>query len=488
MSSGWNLRQTYLQLPPELYTIVQPEPVPEPKIVILNHELAAQLGLDPEKLNTTEGAEILTGNKPPPGSTPIAQAYSGHQFGHFTMLGDGRAILLGEQTAADGTVRDIQLKGSGRTPYSRRGDGRAALGPMLREHLIGEAMHALGIPTTRALAVCTTGLTTWRQEPLTGAVLCRVAASHIRVGTFQYCAALQNKNALAALTHYCLARHYPREHHEKISDSQAAQALLQSVIASQAALIAQWMCVGFIHCVINTDNMAISGETIDYGPCAFMDAHHNATVFSSIDTGGRYAYGNQPQIAFWNLARFAETLLPLIHNDPDTAIATAKEHLGKYSQLFEKNWTDLMRKKLGLFHHDPQDKQLALTLLEWMQHRAADHTNTFRLLDPEQPPTQPPWAGDDAFLHWRDQWLQRLKHQPQSPSEVRQLMHANNPDLIPRNHKVEEALAAATSGDMLPYKKLLAALKNPYQRDPSHTPYHDPAPPSDQPYVTFCGT
>jgi len=488
MSAGWNLTQSYLDLPGKLYTITKPEPVPNPKIIILNHQLAREIGLDPEKLQSKEGADIFTGNTLPPGCTPLAQAYAGHQFGHFTMLGDGRAILLGEQLTPKGTACDIQLKGSGRTPYSRRGDGRAALGPMLREHLIGEAMHALGIPTTRALAVCTTGLNTWRQQPLTGATLCRVAASHIRVGTFQFCAALGDKDTLSALTLYSLRRHYPEQYRKEMSDTEAALALLDSVIASQASLIALWMGVGFIHGVMNTDNMAISGETIDYGPCAFMDAHHSDTVFSSIDTGGRYAYGNQPRIGLWNLARFAETLLPLINDDPDTALGTAKEHLGRYSTLFEKHWTDLMRKKLGLITSEPEDKQLALTLLEWMQNRAADHTNTFRLLDPEQPPTQPPWAGDDDFLHWRKKWLQRLKRQPQKSEEVRQLLQKNNPDIIPRNHKVEEALASAIRGDMAPYQKLLAALGNPYQRDPSHLPYHDPAPPSDQPYQTFCGT
>jgi len=488
MKVGWRLRQSYLSLDPQLYTITHPEPVPAPRIVIFNQTLCEQLGLDTEALNSDHGAQILSGNILPPESIPIAQAYAGHQFGHFTILGDGRAILLGEQLTPTGATFDIQLKGSGRTIYSRQGDGRAALGPMLREYLISEAIHALGIPTTRSLAVCATGQTIWRNQPLPGAVLCRVASSHIRVGTFEFCALLQNKNALAALTRYSLRRHYPSHYDASMTDTQAALELLDCVVASQASLIAHWMSVGFIHGVMNTDNMTVSGETIDYGPCAFMDAYHPNTVFSSIDIEGRYAYANQIPIGLWNLCRFAETLLPLIATQQETAVAIAKEHLSAYTATYKEKWMQIMKKKLGLFTEESQDAQLVEDLLEWMQHHSADYTNTFRLLDPCQPPQSPPWGSNQQFLLWYQRWQQRLQRQPQSLEQVRQLMLASNPDLIPRNHKVEEALSAAALGDLQPYQQLLFAVQHPYQRHPSHQPYQEPAPPSDTPYKTFCGT
>jgi len=434
------------------------------------------MGLDPDSLETTSGAEIFSGNRIPPEAEPIAQAYAGHQFGHFTMLGDGRAILLGEHiTPSDGRW-DIQLKGSGRTPYSRRGDGRATLGPMLREYIISEAMHALGIPTSRSLAVATTGETVMREGLLPGAVLTRIAASHIRVGTFEYASASDAPDALPTLVDYTIRRHFP----DLLETKNPALALLDQVIERQAALIAHWLLVGFVHGVMNTDNMAVSGETIDYGPCAFLDAYDPATVFSSIDHHGRYAYGNQPTIAHWNLARFAETLLPLLHDNSDQSIEVAKESLGKFPTRFRHHWLSGMRSKLGLFTEDPGDIALIESLLETMKSSHADYTTTLRRLDPEQP---------SAFAPWHETWKARLSQQPQTFAEARGLMRRHNPAIIPRNHHVEAALQAAVEDDDLaPTERLLAALASPFEDRDEQSDFLAPPAPGNRVYQTFCGT
>ena len=372
--AGWHLEHTYTELPQLFYASAAPTAVREPRLIVFNRPLASALGLDVEALEGPRGAAIFAGNTLPEGGRPIAQAYAGHQFGHFTVLGDGRAILLGEQITPSGERVDVQLKGAGQTRFSRRGDGRAALGPMLREYIISEAMYALGIPTTRSLAVVTTGEPVYRESMLDGAVLTRVAASHIRVGTMQWAAAHDDWQALRALADYTRARHYP-----ELDDAPEAQmALFDAILARQASLIARWQLVGFIHGVMNTDNMSLSGETIDYGPCAFMDTYDPATVFSSIDHGGRYAYGNQPAIAQWNLARLAEAMLPLFDPDVDRAVERAKASLDRFPDLFEQHWLDGMRAKLGLFTREDTDKVLVADLLAWMQRRSADFTNTFR--------------------------------------------------------------------------------------------------------------
>src|SRR5262245_22216558 len=374
--AGWRLEHSYAQLPQLFFSDVRPTPVAAPRLVIFNGALADELGLENAALDCPAGAAILGGNMVPEGARPIAQAYAGHQFGHFTGLGDGRAILLGEQITPGGDRRDIQLKGPGRTPYSRGGDGRAALGPMLREYIISEAMHALGIPTTRSLAVVSTGEAVYRETALEGAVLTRVAASHIRVGTMQWAAAHQDRDVLLALSDYTRARHYPG----LAGAPEPHLALLDAIVDAQAHLLARWQLVGFIHGVMNTDNMALSGETIDYGPCAFMDAYDPATVFSSIDDGGRYAYGNQPAIAQWNLARLAEAMLPLLDPEPQRAVERANASRARFAELFDSDWLAAMRGKLGLFAGEPDDRLLVNDLLAWMQLRQADFTNTFRAL------------------------------------------------------------------------------------------------------------
>ena len=416
---------------------------------------------------------------------PIAQAYAGHQFGGFTMLGDGRAILVGEQCAPCGQLFDIQFKGSGKTPFSRRGDGKAALGPMLREYIISEAMHALGIPTTRSLAVVTTGEPVYRDRALRGAVLTRVASSHVRVGTFQFLAARQDNESLRALADYTIARHDP-----DLLEKPPLRYLkwLRTVMDRQASLIAQWQLVGFIHGVMNTDNVALSGETIDYGPCAFMDTYHPGTVFSSIDYGGRYAYGNQPAIGQWNLARFAETLLPLLDPDQNTAVEMATEILHEYPAVFERYWRTGMRRKIGLQTESTQDHQLITDLLDWMQTVQADFTNTFHDLSS---PTRIADGiyQDESFLAWHARWQQRLADEgPLADSSV-ELMRTVNPSVIPRNHRVEEALAAATDNDdPSVMHRLLQVLSAPYQRTEMHNEFQAPPPPSTLPYQTFCGT
>ena len=489
--SGWRLEHTYAALPQLFYTDVNPTAVRDPRVAVFNRPLAEMLGLEPGILDSPAGAQIFAGNALPPGARPIAQAYAGHQFGHFTALGDGRAILLGEQITPSGARFDIQLKGSGRTRYSRGGDGRAALGPMLREYIVSEAMHALGIPTTRSLAVVTTGEPVYREDELPGAVLTRVAASHIRVGTMQWAAAHDDREALRALANYTRARHYPELLDAPASAEATAGtpdlALLDAIIERQARLIARWQLVGFVHGVMNTDNMALSGETIDYGPCAFMDGYDPATVFSSIDHGGRYAYGNQPPIAQWNLARLAEAMLPLFDSDINRAVERATASLERFPDLFEANWLNGMRSKLGLFNQEADDKALVDDLLAWMRRRSADFTNTFRTLTTAS-------LGDDAlradpdFAAWHRRLEARRERQPQPGVEVQDLMRRHNPAFIPRNHKVEEALdAATTTGDLSVMERLLDVLTRPYDHARDLPLFSTPG--ERQPaYRTFCGT
>ncbi|WP_147533460.1 protein adenylyltransferase SelO [Bacillus marasmi] len=484
VEQGWNFDNSYAKLPNTFYTSLNPTQVASPKLVIFNDALAAELGLNQQELEGKVGAEIFAGNIIPEGAAPLAQAYAGHQFGHFTRLGDGRAHLLGEHISPSGKRYDIQLKGSGRTPYSRGGDGRAVLGPMLREYIISEAMHALGIPTTRSLAVVTTGEEVIRETILPGAVLTRVAASHIRVGTFQYAAAWCSEDELRKLADYTIQRHYPELEGE--SESNRYRRLLQTVIQRQAELIAKWMQIGFIHGVMNTDNMTISGETIDYGPCAFMDIYDPATVFSSIDRDGRYAYGNQPYIGGWNLARFAETLLPLLHADENKAVEIAQDEISKFNELFSQNWTKGMRAKLGLYREETGDEALIEGILSLMKKHRADFTNTFRSLTYNL--QSEAMFGSSDFGKWHEQWQTRLEKQQESKQDVQRLMRSVNPVVIPRNHRVEEALEAATNGDYNVMMKLLNVLTRPYEYIANHDEYCQLPAPSARPYQTFCGT
>lgn len=483
---GWRFDNSYTRLPQSLYSRVHSVPVADPNLVILNEKLASDLGLDKDALREA-GGEIFAGNRLPEGADPIAQAYAGHQFGHFTNLGDGRAVLLAEYLTPQGLRFDIQLKGSGPTPYSRRGDGRAALGPMLREYIISEAMHALGIPTTRSLAVVATGEQVIREELLQGAILTRVAASHIRVGTFEYASALGDLDALDALTEYTLKRHYP----DLLGVENKALALLSGVIERQAELIARWMCVGFVHGVMNTDNMALSGETIDYGPCAFLDTYHSSTVFSSIDRNGRYAYGNQPDIAHWNLARLAEALLPLIDRDQEKAVAAAEEALARFSKLFRTQHEAGLRAKLGLITAEDGDSELTKRLLDWMQGTKADFTSTFATLTKSLDTGRFDGAVSqrgEAFQAWHDLWKVRLERQHYSTTEVVDVMRRANPVIIPRNHRVEEALVAAQSGDLTPLHRLLQVLEKPFEETAANESYREALPLGGEPYRTFCGT
>ncbi len=481
---GWRLEHTYAGLPDLFHARVDPTPVRAPRLILFNRALAQSLGLDPAALDTPEGAALLAGNRLPPGARPLAQAYAGHQYGHFTQLGDGRALLLGEHVTPHGARFDIQLKGSGPTPFSRRGDGRAALGPMLREYLISEAMHALGIPTTRSLAVVATGEDVVRQAILPGAVLTRVAASHIRVGTFEWAAARGDAAAMQALVAYTLRRHYP----DLVGAPHETLAFLEAVIARQAALIARWMLVGFVHGVMNTDNMAVSGETIDYGPCAFMEAFDPATVFSSIDAHGRYAYGNQPAIAAWNLTRFAETLLPLLDPAEEKAVELATAAVKRFADLFQQHWYTGLRQKLGLFTEEPEDVALIQKLLAWMQASHADFTNTFaELVVHPTPDRSARW--DESYRAWHAEWTARLTRQPQNAAESEQLRHASNPAFIPRNHLVESALGAAERGDLVPLQTLLAVVGTPFDHRRDAPEYRVPASADlAAGYQTFCGT
>lgn len=484
--SGWRLENTYASLPGALFQRVRPARVPMPRMVIFNRSLAESLGLNAVALDTDEGALLLGGGGLPPGSDPIAQAYAGHQYGRQTMLGDGRAVLLGEQITPQNARIDIQLKGSGRTPYSRNGDGKAALGPMLREYVISEAMQGFGIPTTRSLAVVSTGERVFRQEEAPGAVLARTAASHIRVGTFEYAAAVPDPGVLRALADHVLGRHYPglgeAEHPHR--------ALFAAIRDRQAELIVRWMGVGFVHGVMNTDNMAVSGETIDFGPCAFLDSYHPDAVFSSIDRYGRYAYGRQPEIAHWNLTRLAEAMLPLFAPAENEAVDVANEMLSEFPARFQKLWMRHFGAKLGLFDVRDEDRPLIEDFLLWMRDTKADFTNTFRSLDSLCcAQTVGPSSTDPTFAGWHARWTSRLREQARELPEAVALMRKNNPVWIPRNHRVEEALQAAeTSGDLEPLHVLLSVVSAPFQAHPGREEWMLPAPAGSPPYVTYCGT
>ena len=481
---GWRFDNTYTKLPDKMLSRLAPIPVKAPKVVILNHSLSREMGLDFSNTSNEDLALIFSGNLLPKGSDTIAQAYAGHQFGHFTILGDGRAIVIGEHLSKNNKRFDIQFKGSGKTPYSRNADGRAALGPMLREYIISEAMHSLGIPTTRSLAVVKTGETVMRETPLQGAILTRVASSHIRVGTFQYAIFSEDKKDLKTFFDYTIERHYS---HIKDSKTPAID-LLKIVIEKQIQLVTDWMRVGFIHGVMNTDNMAISGETIDYGPCAFMDTYNPKTVFSSIDHHGRYAYFNQPSITKWNLERFAESLIPLIDNNEDKAIEMATEVIHSFAEKYKKNWFEMMRKKLGLLGEDSKDENLIIDLLSWMHQNKADYTNTFCFLMNENIQENKIY-NNQGFISWKQQWQERLKLHYNSPKESLKLMRSTNPLVIPRNHKVEEALnAAATDNDLIQIHNLLKVLKNPYKNSPEIANYQSSPQPSNKIYRTYCGT
>lgn len=484
IETGWNFDNSYARLPESFFTRQEPIPVRSPKLIILNHPLAVYLGLNVQELKSNDGTEVFAGNKIPEGALPISEAYAGHQFGHFTMLGDGRAVLLGEQITPQGNRVDIQLKGSGKTPYSRGGDGRAALGPMLREYIISEAMHGLNIPTTRSLAVVTTGQSIMRETEQPGAILTRVAASHIRVATFQYAANFTTTQELRALADYTLERHFQ----EVKNDENRYLSLLKEVVRRQAVLIAKWQLVGFIHGVMNTDNMAISGETIDYGPCAFMDIYDPATVFSSIDIYGRYAYGNQPNIAVWDLSRFAETLLPLLHENEEQAVKLAEDAISDFIELYHSNWITGMRGKLGIFDEEPEDEALIEDLLSMMHKYGADFTNTFRALTLDKLEDTVIF-GTTEFTKWHQLWQERLSRQQESKTSVKKLMQSSNPAVIPRNHRVEEALEAAVNhGEYSVMENLLDVLSNPYEYSDKQAEYSKQPKKSECPYKTFCGT
>jgi uncharacterized protein YdiU (UPF0061 family) len=483
---------TYARLPEHFFSRVAPTAVRAPRVVKVNRPLAALLGLDADLLASSEGAQILAGNAVPAGATPIAMAYAGHQFGQFAgQLGDGRAILLGEVVGADGLRRDIQLKGSGRTPYSRGGDGRAALGPVLREYIVSEAMAALGVPTTRSLAAVITGELVRRETMLPGAVLVRVAASHLRVGTFEWFAMRNDQDGLRTLTTYALGRHYP----DGLGAANEALVLLERVIAAQASLVARWLGLGFIHGVMNTDNTSISGETIDYGPCAFLDEYDPAKTFSSIDRGGRYAFANQPRIALWNLSRLAETLLPALDADPDRAVAVATERLESFAALFGEAHDRVQRAKLGLSRAEPDDAALLADLYARMAAGEVDYTLFFRRLcesaaDPARDAeTASGFAVPAAFHEWAARWRQRLDREPGAPDERRAAMRAVNPAFIPRNHRIEELItAAAERGDLAPFETFTRVLERPYDDQPEHAALREPPARDERVQATFCGT
>ena len=481
MTIGWHFDNTYSKLSNTFKENIKPTPVHDPELVILNEELASTLNLDFSKTDKKKLAEIFSGNSIPEETNTIAQAYAGHQFGHFTMLGDGRAVLLGEHLVNNDNRFDIQFKGSGRTSFSRGGDGRAALGPMLREYIISEAIHSLNIPTTRSLAVVKTGEKVVRENLLQGAILTRVASSHLRVGTFQYIATTQNIENLNTLVDYTINRHYPEI---KSSNSKALD-LLSLVMEKQCQLVINWMRVGFIHGVMNTDNMAISGETIDYGPCAFMDHYDPKTVFSSIDKFGRYAFSNQPPITKWNLARFAECLIPLIDKNEDTAIKLATDLIDNFQNIYEDKWLNMIRDKLGLFGEEKNDKKLINDLFNWMEKNKADYTNTFcHLMGINSDEVY----KNVEFVDWKNEWKKRSELNNSTKEKQIKLMKKNNPTVIPRNHKVEEALAEADKGSLDKMKKLLAILKNPYDNQNNIQEYQTPAPSNNEKYQTFCGT
>ncbi|HOX05359.1 MAG TPA: YdiU family protein [Planctomycetota bacterium] len=481
---------TYARLPERFCARVLPTPVAAPSLLALNRGLAGELGLPAEQLTSPEGVAVLAGNRIPEGAEPVACAYAGHQFGVFVpQLGDGRAILLGEIVGGDGRRRDVQLKGSGRTPFSRDGDGRAAVGPVLREYLVGETMHALGVPTTRALAAVRTGEEVFRQGPLPGAVLTRVASSHIRVGTFEYFAARGDREALSRLVAFALERHYP----DAPRREGAALALFDAVAGAQADLVARWLALGFVHGVMNTDNMAVSGETIDYGPCAFLDAYDPLRTFSSIDRGGRYAFARQPDAALWNLARFAEALAALVDADPARADGILNERLAALPARLAAAYEAEILRKLGLGSPDDGALELARELLERMAADRVDYTLCFRRLS-----AAAAGAGDSEvadlfhspaqFRKWAGRWHRRLSGEPGTPAEHAARMCRVNPAFIPRNHRVEQAIAAAEAGDMGPFERLSRVLARPYDDQPEASDLAEPPGPEQWSYRTFCGT
>lgn len=480
---GFHFENSYTNLPEIMYTKQKPHTISHPKLIIFNEELAEKLGLDFTNASDQEKAEIFSGQKILDDSEPFAQAYAGHQFGHFTILGDGRALTLGEHIPPNGHKVDVQFKGSGRTPYSRQGDGKAALGPMLREYLISEALHALSIQTTRSLAVVATGEQVYREDILDGAMLTRIASSHIRVGTFEFAAVQKDITLLQKLLDYTIERHYP----ELIHSHDKAIELLNIMLDKHISLVMEWMRVGFIHGVMNTDNMTLSGETIDYGPCAFMNSFNPETVFSSIDHYKRYAYANQPVIAQWNLARFAEAILPLIDKDIEKATAKAEEALSSYSDTIKDKWLKMMRLKLGLQNTNPTDEELIDDLLSWMHERSIDYTNCFLALSVEDTIYCPDLEKAE-IQPWLKRWNKRLETNSVSPDQAKELMCKQNPALIPRNHKVEEALMAATAGQLKPFITLHEALKSPYQNSIKLEPFQSPPGSSDKFYKTYCGT
>ena len=481
MTIGWHFDNTYSKLSNTFKEDIKPTPVHDPELVVLNEKLARDLKLDFSKINKKELAKLFSGNSLPEGSNSIAQAYAGHQFGHFTMLGDGRAVLIGEHLVNKNNKFDIQFKGSGRTSFSRNGDGRAVLGPMLREYIISEAINFLKIPTTRSLAVVKTGEKVVRENLLPGAILTRVASSHIRVGTFQYIAAKQNIDDLKILMNYTIDRHYPEI---KTSKNKALD-LLNLVMEKQCQLVVNWMRVGFIHGVMNTDNMAISGETIDYGPCAFMDQYDPKTVFSSIDSYGRYSFANQPPITKWNLARFAECLIPLIDNDQNKAIKIATETINNFEKIYQVKWLNMMRDKLGLFGEDKSDKILINDLLGWMEKNKADYTNTFcHLMDIKTINNE--IYNDKDYIDWSNKWKKRILMNNSSKEKSLKIMRNSNPIVIPRNHKVEEALKAANENNLDVMNKLLSILTKSYENHKNIEDFQSPS--NIKEYQTFCGT
>ena len=477
--SGWNLQSNYTQISDKLFSELKPDEVTNPRTVIVNNELAKMLGLNLKGISEKDLSNLFSGNQLPNGAKPFAQAYAGHQFGQFTILGDGRAHIVGEQVTPEGEIFDIQYKGSGRTPYSRGGDGKAALGPMLREYLISEAMYHLGIPTTRSLAVVETGEKVYREVPLKGSILTRVASSHIRIGTFQFLAAHKDYDGMQALLDFSIKRHFRNINFSK----NVAIEFIQSVMQKQIKLIVDWMRVGFIHGVMNTDNSTISGETIDYGPCAFMDSYDAKTVFSSIDTQGRYSFANQPSIIHWNLVRLAESLLPLIDKNEKKSIEIAQNTLNKFSSLFKNEWLQMMRKKIGIDDRSEEDEELISNLVNWMQNKSPDFTNTFcNLMNYNHANDEV--FGDNDFATWKKNWQERVNNK-----EYLKTMANTNPVLIPRNYLVEEALnEAETKGNLNKFNDLNKAISSPYQIEKVNIKYLITPSKTNIPYKTFCGT
>jgi len=477
--SGWNLQSSYTQISDKLFSELKPDAVTNPSTVIVNNELAEKLGLNLKGISEEDLSNLFSGNSLPHGSKPFAQAYAGHQFGQFTILGDGRAHIVGEQVTPDGEIFDIQYKGSGRTPYSRGGDGKAALGPMLREYLISEAMYYLGIPTTRSLAVVETGEKVYREVPLKGSILTRVASSHIRIGTFQFLAAHKDYEGMKSLLDFSIKRHFSNL---KFSENLAIE-FIKAVMQKQINLIVEWMRVGFIHGVMNTDNSTISGETIDYGPCAFMDHYDANTVFSSIDTQGRYSFANQPSIIQWNLVRLAECLLPLIDKDEKRSIEIAQNLINTFSSLFKDKWLQMMKKKLGIKDQSEDDEELINNLIKWMQQKKPDFTNTFcNLMNYDHADDKE--FEDDEFNIWKREWKKRVKSK-----EYLDVMMSCNPILIPRNYLVEEALSEAeTDGKFDKFNELNEIISSPYQLKKVNIKYLETPSKTNIPYKTFCGT